>query len=58
MSLKTGSPELQAAAAKGLGQVGALHGDFSIIPPLLDALKTDNLAVKTEAGRGATKVAR
>jgi hypothetical protein len=46
--LKTGSPELQAAAAKGLGQVGALHGDFSIIPPLLDALKTDNLAVKTE----------
>jgi hypothetical protein len=47
--LKTGKPELQAAAAKGLGQVGALHGDFSIIPPLLEALKTDNLAVKTEA---------
>jgi hypothetical protein len=46
--LKTGRPELQAAAANGLGQVGALHGDFSIIPPLLDALKTDNLAVKTE----------
>ena len=47
--LQTGKPELQAAAAKGLGQVGALHGDFSIIPPLLDALKSDNLAVKTEA---------
>lgn len=47
--LKTGTPELQAAAAKGLGQVGALHGDFSIIPPLLDALKSDNVAVKTEA---------
>lgn len=47
--LKTGPPELQAAAAKGLGQVGALHGDFTIIPPLLDALKSDHLAVKTEA---------
>jgi HEAT repeat protein len=47
-ALKTGQPELQAAAAKGLGQVGALHGDFSIIPPLHDALKTDNIAVKTE----------
>ncbi|MBD0305577.1 MAG: HEAT repeat domain-containing protein [Nitrospiraceae bacterium] len=46
--LKTGRPELQAAAAKGLGQVGALHGDFSVIPPLLEALKTDNLTVKTE----------
>jgi hypothetical protein len=47
--LQTGKPELQAAAAKGLGQVGALHGDFSIIPSLLDALKSDDLAVKTEA---------
>jgi hypothetical protein len=46
--LKTGQPELQAAAAKGLGQVGALHGDFIIIPPLLDALKSDSVAVKTE----------
>lgn len=46
--LKTGKPELQAAAAKGLGQVGALHGDFSIIEPLLQALNTDDLAVKTE----------
>ncbi|MBA2251152.1 MAG: HEAT repeat domain-containing protein [Nitrospirales bacterium] len=46
--LQTGKPELQAAAAKGLGQVGALHGDFSIIPPLLQALRTDNLAVQTE----------
>jgi HEAT repeats/Armadillo/beta-catenin-like repeat len=46
--LKTGRPELQAAAAKGLGQVGALHGDFVIIPPLLDALKSDSVAVKTE----------
>jgi HEAT repeat protein len=47
--LKTGSPELQAAAAKGLGQLGALHGDFSIIQPLLEALKSDDVRVKTEA---------
>lgn len=46
--LQTGRPELQAAAAKGLGQVGALHGDFSIIPPLLEALKINNPAVQTE----------
>jgi hypothetical protein len=46
--LQTGKPERQAAAAKGLGQVGALHGDFSIIPPLLQALKSDNLVVQTE----------
>ena len=31
-------PALQIAAAKGLGQVGALHGDPAIIPPLLDML--------------------
>lgn len=47
--LKTGNPDLQAAAARGLGQVGALHGDTSIIDPLLEALKSENLAVKTEA---------
>jgi hypothetical protein len=47
--LKTGPPELQAAAAKGLGQLGALHGDFSIIPPLLEALNSKDIAVKTEA---------
>jgi HEAT repeat protein len=47
--LKTGQPELQAAAAKGLGQLGALHGDFTIIQPLLDALASNDLAVKTEA---------
>ncbi len=32
-------PALQAAAAKGLGQVGALHGDPQIIPPLLEMLE-------------------
>jgi hypothetical protein len=35
------SPELevQAAAAKGLGQLGGLHGDASVVPPLLAKLK-------------------
>ncbi len=47
--LKTGKPELQAAAAKGLGQIGALNGEFSIIPPLIDALQAPDVTVKTEA---------
>jgi hypothetical protein len=47
-ALKTGTAELKAAAAKGLGQLGALHGDFSVVPPLIDALNTDDLTVKTE----------
>ncbi len=35
------SPDLavQAAAAKGLGQLGGLHGDASVVPPLLAKLK-------------------
>ncbi|MGH7165435.1 MAG: HEAT repeat domain-containing protein [Nitrospiraceae bacterium] len=47
-ALKTGPPELRVAAAKGLGQVGALHGDVSIIPPLLEALNTEDITLKTE----------
>ena len=31
--------EVQAAAAKGLGQLGGLHGDASVVPPLLVKLK-------------------
>jgi hypothetical protein len=49
--LKTSKqPELQAAAAKGLGQVGALHGDPSIIPPLLEMLDAPgiDITVQTE----------
>lgn len=37
-------PEVQAAAAKGLGQLGGIHGDASVVPPLLAKLndpKTD-----------------
>lgn len=47
-ALKTGKPEVQAAAAKGLGLLGTLHADFSVIPPLLEALNTNDILVKTE----------
>jgi hypothetical protein len=47
-TMKTGAPELRAAAAKALGIVGALHGDFTIVDPLLETLTTDDVAVKTE----------
>lgn len=46
--MNTGQPDLRLAAARGLGTVGALHGDPTIIPPLLEALKTDDLRLKTE----------
>ena len=46
--LQTGKPDRQVAAAKALGKVGALHGDISIIPPLLETLGTDNIVLKTE----------
>ena len=44
------NPELQAAAAKGLGQVGGLHGDPSVIPPLLEMLDAPgiDIGVQTE----------
>ena len=43
-------PGLQAAAAKGLGQVGGLHGDPKIIPPLLEMLDAPgiDITVQTE----------
>ncbi|HJU05232.1 MAG TPA: HEAT repeat domain-containing protein [Nitrospiraceae bacterium] len=43
-------PGLQAAAAKGLGQVGGLNGDATVIPPLLDMLFKPGLdtGVRTE----------
>jgi hypothetical protein len=39
MLKNAGDPELQAAAAKGLGQIGALHGDPVIVDPLLQMLE-------------------
>jgi hypothetical protein len=47
-AMKSGKPEVQAAAAKGLGLLGSLHADFTVIAPLLEALKTEDVAVKTE----------
>ena len=47
-TMKTGQPELRPVAAKALGVLGALHGDFTIVDPLLDTLKTDDVSLKTE----------
>lgn len=46
--MRNGKPELRPAAAKALGVLGALHGDFTIVDPLLETLKTDDVALKTE----------
>ncbi len=46
--LKSGPPAHKIAAARALGKVGALHGDISIIPPLLEALNTSDTVLKTE----------
>jgi HEAT repeat protein len=50
--LKTSQdPELRAVAAKGLGQIGGLHGDARIVPPLIEVLQAPNTdyAVLAEA---------
>jgi hypothetical protein len=41
-------PDLQAAAAKGLGQVGSVHGDSRIIPPLLEMLDAPGVDVQVQ----------
>lgn len=49
--LKTSNqPDLQAAAAKGLGKLGGLHGDGSVVDPLLSMLDAPgiNIRVQTE----------
>lgn len=49
--LKTAKqPDLKAAAAKGLGQVGGMQGDPRIVPPLLEVLNDPNadIVVLTE----------
>lgn len=47
--LKTSkNPELQAAAAKGLGHVGSLHGDPLIIPPLLQMLDAPGVDIRVQ----------
>lgn len=50
--------DIQAAAAKGLGQLGGLHGDASVVPPLLTKLqdpKTD-WSVLTEVAWALGKI--
>jgi len=47
-TMKYGRPELRPSAAKALGVLGALHGDFTIVDPLLETLKTDDVVLKTE----------
>ncbi len=47
--LKTSKqPELQAAAAKGLGKIGGLHGDGSVVDPLLSMLDTPGIDIKVQ----------
>jgi HEAT repeat protein len=43
-------PDLQAAAAKGLGDLGNIHNDSSVVPPLLEMLDAPgvDIAVQTE----------
>lgn len=40
--------ELQAAAAKGLAQVGSVHGDARIIPPLLEMLDAPGIDIRVQ----------
>ena len=47
--LKTSKqPELQAAAAKGLGRLGGLHGDNSVVEPLLSMLDAPGINIKVQ----------
>ena len=43
-------PDLQAAAAKGLGDLGNIHSDSRVVPPLLEMLDAPgiDIAVQTE----------
>lgn len=47
--LKTSNqPELQAAAAKGLGKLGGLHGDGSVVDPLLSMLEAPGIHIRVQ----------
>ena len=50
--------EIQAAAAKGLGQIGGINGDASVVPPLLAKLQDPNTdwTVLTEVAWALGKV--
>ncbi len=40
--------DLRAAAAKGLGAVGGLHGDASVVPPLLEMLDAPGIEMEVQ----------
>ncbi len=46
--LTSKNPDLQAAAAKGLGRVGGLSGDPRVIPPLLQMLERRDVERKVQ----------
>jgi HEAT repeat protein len=50
--------DVQAAAAKGLGQLGGMHGDASVVPPLLAKLKDPKIdwSVLTEVAWALGKI--
>ncbi|HVG02270.1 MAG TPA: HEAT repeat domain-containing protein, partial [Nitrospira sp.] len=41
-------PELQAAAAKGLGDLGNVHSDSTVVPPLLDMLDAPDIDITVQ----------
>ncbi|MBA5866596.1 MAG: HEAT repeat domain-containing protein [Nitrospira sp. CR1.3] len=41
-------PELQAAAAKGLGDLGNTHNDSSVVPPLLEMLDAPGVDIRVQ----------
>ncbi|HSA84898.1 MAG TPA: HEAT repeat domain-containing protein [Nitrospira sp.] len=49
---------MQAAAAKGLGQIGGINGDASVVPPLLTKLEDPKAdwAVLTEVAWALGKI--
>jgi hypothetical protein len=41
-------PELQAAAAKGLGDLGNVHSDSAVVPPLLEMLDAPDIDITVQ----------
>ena len=41
-------PELQAAAAKGLGDLGNIHSDSTVVPPLLEMLDAPDIDITVQ----------
>ena len=41
-------PDLQAAAAKGLGDLGNIHSDPTVVPPLLEMLDAPDIDITVQ----------